>query len=297
MSVLRVEQQAQAAAHDRVVVDDRTRMLTGAGTSATTVVPAPGRDSISSRPSSSASRSRMPRSPTPSSRTPRVEAGAVVLDHRGHRGLPPRDRDADVVRVRVLDDVRERLLHDPVERRLDLARQPRLAERRVEVDANPRLLGERLGQPLERGHETEVVEHGRTQLDGEPAHVLERVDDGSRSSASAARAGWSASASSSGFRPRRIEVSACRLVVELAREPPALELLRRTTRRTASRATRWESSTATAARVANVSASRRSSSVKRASGTVLVVDLDHADRRGRGRSAAPTCRSGRRAAA
>ena len=51
-----------------------------------------------------------------------------------------------------------------------------------------------------------------------------------------------------------------------------------TTRRTASRATRCERSTATAAREANVSASRRSSSEKRAAVTELVVDGDHADR-------------------
>ena len=41
----------------------------------------------------------------------------------------------------------------------------------------PGLLAERLGQPLERRHEAEVVEHLRPQLDREPAHVLQRRDD------------------------------------------------------------------------------------------------------------------------
>ena len=68
-------------------------------------------------------------------------------------------------------------MHDPVERGLHIARQPPLAEGGAEVDADVRLLGERVDQPLQRGHETEVVEHGGAQLDGEAAHVLERADD------------------------------------------------------------------------------------------------------------------------
>src|SRR5262249_36573764 len=66
--VLRVEQAGEAAANDGVVVDDQDADAHPSGTSATTVVPAPGRDSTSSRPSISASRSRMPSRPTPSSR-------------------------------------------------------------------------------------------------------------------------------------------------------------------------------------------------------------------------------------
>ena len=92
----------------------------------------------------------------------------------------------------------------------------------------------------------------------------------SRSSARAARAGWSASASSSGFSPSRIEVSACPVSSWSSRASRwRSSSCACTTRRTASRATRCDSSTATAARAANVSASRKSSSVKRGSGPSL----------------------------
>ena len=60
--------------------------------------------------------------------------------------------------LRVLDDVRERLLDDAVERGLDLGRQALLAEPSLEIDVDVGLLGERLGEPLERGNEAEVVE-------------------------------------------------------------------------------------------------------------------------------------------
>src|SRR5205085_2109396 len=62
--VLRIEEHAQPGAHDRVVVHDQDADH-GTGTSATIVVPAPGDDSMSRRPSSSPTRSRMPTRPRP----------------------------------------------------------------------------------------------------------------------------------------------------------------------------------------------------------------------------------------
>src|SRR5439155_20190221 len=62
---LRAQQHAQAGADDRVVVDDDDADHR-AGTSTTSVVPDPGADSICSRPSTSATRSRIPDSPIPS---------------------------------------------------------------------------------------------------------------------------------------------------------------------------------------------------------------------------------------
>ena len=106
-----------------------------------------------------------------------IESVAVVLDHRRHGGVSARDGDADPAGARVLDDVRQRLLHNAVESGLDLARQPLLTERGVEVDADARLLGERLRQPLECGDEAEVVEHGRPKLDCKAAHILQSRDD------------------------------------------------------------------------------------------------------------------------
>src|SRR5436305_1587713 len=89
-ALLRLEQKPQAATDDGVVVDDEDPDAHPRGTSATIVVPAPGRDSISSRPSTKESRSRMPSSPTPSPGTalwskpaPSSSITAATVDPRG----------------------------------------------------------------------------------------------------------------------------------------------------------------------------------------------------------------------
>jgi hypothetical protein len=68
------------------------------------------------------------------------------------------EEDADAARARVLRDVRERLLDDPVERRLDLRRQPLVRKPRLELDVEAALLAERVREPLHRRDEPEVVE-------------------------------------------------------------------------------------------------------------------------------------------
>src|SRR5512132_2226749 len=45
------------------------------------------------------------------------------------------------------------------------------------MHADPSLLGEGLGQPLQSSNEPEVVERLRPQLDGEPADVLQGPDN------------------------------------------------------------------------------------------------------------------------
>ena len=80
-------------------------------------------------------------------------------------------------RVGVLDGVRQRLLRDPIEHRLDLARQVETLalygdrERRAVGHAQP------FREALERRSETDVIEHRRTQLDGQAANALEGVQD------------------------------------------------------------------------------------------------------------------------
>src|SRR5207302_192669 len=94
----------------------------------------------------------------------RAEAAPVVLDDGRDTVWLTRERDADVLRARVLDDVRQRLLDDPVERGLDLGRQPLLAQGVLEVDGHAAVLGEALRETLERRDEPEVVERLRPQL-------------------------------------------------------------------------------------------------------------------------------------
>ena len=68
---------------------------------------------------------------------------------------------------------------------------------------------ERLDEALERRHEAEVVERLRTQLDREPADVLEgRHDKLAQPAVAAAATSAGPAASSTLFSPSRIDVSA-----------------------------------------------------------------------------------------
>ena len=107
----------------------------------------------------------------------RVEAAAVVFDHRDRSAVFPLEEHADARRPGVLDDVRERLLDHAVQRRLHLVRQTPVSELRLQFDLKAALLAQRLRQPLDCGDEAEVVERRGAQLDREAAHVLQRPDD------------------------------------------------------------------------------------------------------------------------
>ena len=182
--------------------------------------------------------------------------------------------------ARVLDDVRQRLLHDPVERGRDLVRK--LARRRGARAKSTAMPVRRSSVSVSRssaGTSPKSSSAFGRKLDRQAAHILQRVrPTSSRRRASATRD------SSPRALLERAQAEQDRgerlpgLVVELACEPAPLDLLAATTRRSASRATRSERSTATAAREANVSARRRSSSLKRASAAELVVRDEHADR-------------------
>ena len=135
--------------------------------------------------------------------------------------------------------------------------------------ADPARLRERLHEALERRDETEVVERLRSQLHRESPHVLKRRDD------ERAQVRRQPSPSSPGVpprqrRPSRIEVSACPVSSCSSRASRRRSTsCPETTRRSESRATRRERSTAIAARFANCSARRRSALLKRGSRPIL----------------------------
>ena len=126
----------------------------------------------------------------------------------------------------VLDDVRERFLDDSVESRLDLRGEPFVGQRRLKIDGDSGLLGEGLGQALQGRDQAEVIEGARAQLDGEPANVLKRRDDQpSQFLDRCTRAGVLHSFLQT-FQPQQDRRQRLpRLVVQLSRQPPALELL------------------------------------------------------------------------
>src|SRR4051794_2398529 len=109
----------------------------------------------------------MPSRPRASARTcSSLETEAVVLDRRGDLLASAGEDDANLARGRVLHDIRQRLLDDAVERRLDLVGQT-VVERRLDRRLDPTAFGERLPQALDSRPEPEVVERRRPELNGE----------------------------------------------------------------------------------------------------------------------------------
>src|SRR5207248_3841439 len=130
-------------------------------------------------------------------------------------------------RMRMLDDVREGFLDNAIERRLRLRGQALVSKAGLEAYGNARLRAEGLRQALERGPEAEVVEHLRPQLDCQAPDVVQRRDD----ELAHVRDG-SARIVAFDLLLERLQTEQDRrqrlagLVVQLTREPPALELLR-----------------------------------------------------------------------
>src|SRR5205085_7524533 len=108
---------------------------------------------------------------------PRDESGAVVFDDGAYRPVGARDDNAHALRRGVLDDVRERLLDDAVDRGLVLGRQTSVGEGDVDVEREGAPLADHACEPLERRSQPEVVESRRPELDREPPHVAERRVD------------------------------------------------------------------------------------------------------------------------
>ena len=127
----------------------------------------------------------------------------------------------------MLDDVRERLLDEPVEHGLDLGRKPLVSEARIERRNDLAPLLERRGEALERRRQAEVVECRRPKLDRQAAHVLQRLHDELAQGGLGALGVLVAVGPANRLQPEEDRGQRLpRLVVQLAREPPPLELLR-----------------------------------------------------------------------
>src|SRR5688572_31556097 len=81
------------------------------------------------------------------------------------------------LRIRVLQDVRHRLLRDAVEHRLRLRGQTPVPEVRADVDRDAPLFAAQVAEALDCGDEAEVVERRRPELDRKPPYVLQGGDD------------------------------------------------------------------------------------------------------------------------
>jgi len=121
------------------------------------------------------------------------EAASIVGHCDLDRAVALDDGDADPLRARVLGDVGQRLLHDPVDRGLDQRREPgRLLPRvepkiDVELGIDPRERRPALRERLQRRPDAELVQRRRAHVRDEAAHrldacvdVLDRLGDGGR---------------------------------------------------------------------------------------------------------------------
>ena len=156
------ERRAQPHPHHLVVVDDHQPRLHASppnGTDTLMRVPSPGSLRTSSVPPTSSTRCRrlpMPK-PDAAARLAFAHADAVVGDRQRDAVRLERQRDLDVRRARVAEDVAESLLHDAVERgaRRDRQRQRLAGDRQLDGQVRDGL--ELFHLPLDRADEAFVA--------------------------------------------------------------------------------------------------------------------------------------------
>ena len=181
----------------------------------------------------SSTRSRIPTSPKPPRRSFGVEADAVVANRDPHdRARLPRHADLDALGVGVLDDVGQRLLHEPVERasrppRRAASPQGRASYASVDIEPSHRRRTRR-GSAATRasiaGREPELVQRRGPQLGDQRAQLrrsLISICSIAIAIAALGVAGRARHADSSTLQPGELLQ---RLVVQLARPARALAL-------------------------------------------------------------------------
>src|SRR5262249_40286707 len=107
----------------------------------------------------------------PGQKRERVEPSTIVLDTEPHAVAVPNQVDLNMLRVRVLDDVAERLLRNSIENHLNLWRQPALT---VDIHVHLecwRAPGGRLSELLHQVREIHLRDRRRPQLDQHRSHL------------------------------------------------------------------------------------------------------------------------------
>src|SRR5205807_3712583 len=85
----------------------------------------------------------------------------------------PLQAEDDLLGLRLVDTLDERVLDQPEDRDLVVGRQTAVAAGAREVDAHAVLVDERLDITAEGGNEAEVVEDHRAELEDEPSELLQ----------------------------------------------------------------------------------------------------------------------------
>src|SRR5581483_1239234 len=146
-----------------------------------------------------------------------ADAAPVVDDAQDDTACTRLERHLDPRRMRVTCDVRQALLGDAVDGQLRLLRERGQLVCEAPLDPQPALVAELARELGQRADEAELVEHLRPQLAADPPDLLERLPD-RRLGLLAPRLAFELE------QDARQHLSD--LVVEAARDPRALGLLR-----------------------------------------------------------------------
>ena len=102
---------------------------------------------------------------------------AIGLEADVERVLLPCHGQDQLLGRRLVDALDQRILDQSEDRHLVVGRQTPVAAGAREVDAHAVLVDERLHVAAERGHQAEVVQDHRPQLEDECAKLLQRLVD------------------------------------------------------------------------------------------------------------------------
>src|SRR5256714_8112232 len=98
---------------------------------------------------------------------------AVALQQHVERVFLPLETEHDVLGLRFVDALDQRVLDQTEDRDLVIGRQPAIPAGAREIDAHAVLVDQRLDIPAKCRHKTEVVEDHRPQLEDEPPQLLQ----------------------------------------------------------------------------------------------------------------------------
>ena len=196
------------------------------------IVPCPGVPRIANSPCSARTRWRIPAMPC-DRWFDSASSGSPTPSSANESVTPPAradEVDGDPLRLRVLEHVGQRFLHDPVDRDRLLGRQRVGTLVEVERAGEAGALAGAAHEPVERGAEPEVVEQRRAQvLDDAALHgdaVVERLE-GARESRLGLGIGLADRLADGGDVHLRADQDAAHLVVQLAGDARLLVLAHR----------------------------------------------------------------------
>src|SRR5262249_9115998 len=154
-----------------------------------------------------------------------VEADAVVVDRAGYTAGLTLGANDHAVGTRVLQDVRDGLVHDAIQGRLDHRRQAPGAAG-VDTDGQRRATRDAAGEGLQRGTEAEIVENRGPQFVREATELAGDLLEDDADFLKALAGGRRDAAAQTGQRELRHDHELPGLIVNLVGQAPGFRLQR-----------------------------------------------------------------------